>query len=121
MKKLSLILAASGIAIGCGATQLNKIKVKTTDTAKPRKNDKLFDIDVKPYLTDEEIAKLRDLGIQVNPVDYSLCYSDEVAEKLGGKVPVTYKMHISYRVKKKIIKAIGDLLTIAGLFLTLVK
>lgn len=121
MKKIDLILAISGIAIRCGATQLNKIKVKTTDTAKPRKTDKLFDIDVKPYLTDEEIAKLRDLGIQVNPVDYSLRYSDEVAEKLGGEVPVTYKMHISYRVKKKIIKAIGDSLTITGLFLTLVK
>lgn len=121
MTKLGLILAASGIAIKCGATQLNKIKVKTTDTAKPRKIDKLFDIDVKPYLTDEEITKLRDLGIQVNPIDYSICYSNKVAEKLGGKVPVTYKMHISYRIKKEVIKKIGDSLTIAGLFLTLIK
>lgn len=121
MKKLGLILAASGIAIKYGATQLNKIKVKTTDTAKPRKTDKLFDIDVKPYLTDEEITKLRDLGIQVNPIDYSICYSDEVAEKLDGKVPVTYKMHISYRVKKKIIEKIGNSLTITGLLLALIK
>lgn len=119
--KLGLILTASGIAIRCGATQLNKVKVKTTGTAKQRKTDKLFDIDVKPYLTDEEITKLRDLGVQVNPVDYSLRYSDEVLEKLGGKVPVTYKMHVSYRIKEKVIKTTGDVLAIAGVLLTLIK
>ena len=119
--KLGLILMASGIAIRCGATQLNKVKVKTTGTAKQRKTDKLFDIDVKPYLTDEEITKLRDLGVQVNPVDYSLRYSDEVAEKLGGSVPVTYKMHISYRIKKKLFEVTGDALAVAGLLLALIK
>lgn len=119
--KLGLILTASGLAIRCGATQLNKVKVKTTGTAKQRKTDKLFDIDVKPYLTDEEIAKLRDLGVQVNPIDYSLRYSDEVAEKLGGKIPVTYKMHVSYRIKKKVFEVVGDGLAVAGLLLTLIK
>lgn len=119
--KLGLILMASGITIRCGATQLNKVKVKTTGTAKQRKTDKLFDIDVKPYLTDEEIAKLRDLGVQVNPIDYSLRYPDEVAEKLGESIPVTYKMHVSYRIKKKVFEVVGDGLTVAGLLLTLIK
>lgn len=119
--KLGLILTASGLAIRCGATQLNKVKVKTTGTAKPRKTDKLFNIDCKPYLAGEEIAKLRDLGVQVNPVDYSLRYSDEVAEKLGGSVPVTYKMHVSYRIKKKVFEAAGDALAVTGLLLTLIK
>lgn len=118
---LGLALTASGIAISCGANQLNKIKVKTTGTAKPRKTDKLFDIDVKPYLTDEEIKKLRDLDIQVNPTDYSIRYSDEVAERLGGNVPVEYKMHISYRIKKKAIQLAGGALIVAGLLLTLIK
>lgn len=119
--KLGLILTASGLAIRCGATQLNKIKVKTTGTAKQRKTDKLFDIEYKPYLTDEGIARLRNLDVQVNPIDYSLRYSDEVAEKLGGSIPVTYKMHVSYRIKKKVFEVAGDALAVAGLLLTLIK
>ena len=119
--KLGLILTASGIAIRCGAAQLNKVKVKTTGTTKQRKTDKLFDIDVKPYLTDEEITKLRDLGVQVTPIDYSLRYPDEVAEKLGGSIPVTYKMRVSYRIKKKVFEVVGNGLVVAGLLLTLIK
>lgn len=119
--KLGLILMGSGVALRCGATQLNRIKVKVTDTAKSRKSDKLFDIDTKSYMTDQEIVRLEKLGVHVNPKDYSVYFSNETLKKLGGSIPVEYKLHITYRFKKKVIKTVGDFLVITGLLLALNK
>lgn len=93
---------------------MNKIKVKTTDTAESKKSDKLFDIDVKPYMNNQEIKRLQKIGVIVNPEDYSVSYSKETFEKLGGEIPVDYKMHVSYRIKKKVIEKIGDSLVNNG-------
>lgn len=119
--KLGLILMGSGVALRYGATQLSGIKVKETDTAKPRKSDKLFNIDIKSYLTDQEIMRLEKLGVHVNPKDYSVYFSNETLEKLGGSISAEYKLHITYRFKKKVIKTAGDFLAIMGLLLALIK
>lgn len=122
MKKiLSLFLVGSGVALRYGAKQLNKIKIKTSDIAESKKVDKLFDIDVKPYMDNQEIKRLQKIGVIVNPKDYSVSYSKETFEKLGGEISVDYKMHVSYRIKKKVIEKAGDFLEIVGLLLALTK